>query len=131
MDKLIKKLESMIKIEQAVDTGHHTGYDDMGNYYEEGMKIGRIEVLQELFDHLSSNVVATVKQQLLDAGMEEDDFNAKDCDLHVPVTPISQKWLKTYKHKDYVKYYWSTEDRRGWYAIPFANMGDYIESRKK
>lgn len=128
MDKLLQKLEGMIKAEKAVDTGHHTSYDDMGNYYEEGWKQGRLEVLQELFDHLSSNVVSTVKQQLLDAGMKEDEFNVQTSDLHVPVTPISEKWRKTYKHKDYVNYYWSDIDRCGWYQIPFANMGDYIKS---
>lgn len=128
-DKLLKKLEIMIEAEKAVNTGHHTAYDDHGNYYEEGWKQGRIEVLQLLFDHLSSDVVETVKQQLLDAGMKEEEFKVQDCDLHVPVTPISEKWRKTYKHKEYVESYWSNEDRHSWYRIPFANMGDYIKSK--
>lgn len=128
-DKLLQKLQGMIEAEKAVDTGHHTSYDDHGNYYEEGLKQGRLEILQELFDHLSSDVVATVKKQLLDAGMKEDEFNVQADDLHVPVTHISREWLKTYKHKDYVNYYWSNVDSRGWYKIPFANMGDYIKSK--
>lgn len=123
-DKLLQKLQGMIEAEKAVDTGHHTSYDDHGNYYEEGWKQGRLEVLQELFDHLSSDVVSSVKQQLLDAGLNEDEISAQGCDLHIPVTPISQAWLKKYKHKDYVDYYWSNADRRGWYKIPFANMGE-------
>lgn len=128
-DKLIQKLQAMIEAQEAVDTGHHTSYDDHGNYYEEGLKQGKLEILKELFDHLSSDVVATVKQQLLDAGMKEDEFNMQTYDLHVPVTPISEKWLKTYKHKDYVDSYWSNIDRHSWYKIPFANMGEYIKSK--
>lgn len=128
-DKLLQKLQGMIEAEKAVDTGHHTSYDDMGNYYEEGWKQGRLEVLQELFDHLSSDVVANVKKQLLDAGMKEEEFNVHTTDLHVSVTPISRDWYETYKHKDFVEYYWSNEDRHGWYRVPFANMGDYIKHK--
>lgn len=123
MDRLLQKLEGMIKAEKAVDTGHHTAYDDHGNYYEEGWKEGRLEVLQEFFDHLSSNVASQAKRQLIDAGIQAEEFDTWASDLHVLVTPISEKWLKTYKHKKYVKIFW-TEDKRRWYNIPFGNMDD-------
>jgi hypothetical protein len=131
MDKILQKLDGMIKVEKAVDTGHHTAYDDHGNYFEEGVKVGRLEVLEELFDHLGSDVVSTVKQQLLVAGMKADEFDTWASDLYVLVTPISEKWLKTYKHKSYVKIFRSKMDGRRWYDIPFGNMDDYIKSKSK
>jgi hypothetical protein len=129
MDRLLQKLEEMITAEKSINTGYDTSYDDMGNYYDEGRKEGRIELLQEIFDHLSSDTIAIVKQQLLEAGMKEEEFNMQASDLHIPVTPISKNWLKKYKHKDYVTYYWSDTDRHGWYQVPFATMGDYIKSK--
>jgi hypothetical protein len=48
VDELIKKLNEMLENEKTRFTGHVDCYDDNGNYYEEGMKDGKIEILQEL-----------------------------------------------------------------------------------
>jgi hypothetical protein len=53
VDELIKKLNEMLESEKSCETGHTDSYDDNGNYYAEGIKDGKIELIEELLKLLT------------------------------------------------------------------------------
>jgi hypothetical protein len=74
-----------------------------------------------------------VKTALMELGMAEGDFDTHESDLYVKKTPISEKYLETYDHKDSVKEFKNEREPnvgQTWYDFPFAN-DEWWESKKK
>lgn len=69
----------------------------------------------------------TVKEQLLELGMNENEIDNHESDLYVLKNEISVKWLATYEHKNSVTIFIDEIDKVYWYDIPFA----YSEYRNK
>lgn len=70
----------------------------------------------------------TLREQLLAAGMTEDQLGNWSSDLYVLKTPISTKVLESYEFKSNVTTFRSeTEPYKGkiWYEIPFAYVEHY------
>lgn len=63
----------------------------------------------------------TPREQLLQMGVPEADIDHHEGDLYVKVTPLSRKWLKSYKFKKYVTVFQSNiEPYDLWYDVPFG-----------
>ena len=62
----------------------------------------------------------TIKQQLLMAGMVEEDFSNHYSDLYVRVTPISKSFVAAYEFKNLVTMFIDNIEHVPFYEIPFA-----------
>lgn len=62
----------------------------------------------------------TVREQLLEAGIKEDELGNWCSDLYVKVTPISEKFIDNYEFKCNVTKFICNIDKELWYDIPFA-----------
>lgn len=74
-----------------------------------------------------------VKTDLIKLGMKPEEFDAHESDLYVKKTPISERYLETYIHKDNVTEFKNEKEPNVgdiWYDFPFAN-DEWWDSKKK
>ncbi len=72
----------------------------------------------------------TPREQLLQMGVPEADIDHHDSDLYVKVTPLSRKWLDSYKFKNNVTTFRSNiEPHDLWYDVPFGYMNEDFAER--
>ena len=69
----------------------------------------------------------TIKQQLLNLGMKEEEIGNWCSDLHVLKNDISTKFINEYEFKQNVKTFRSEIDGSIWYDVPFAYSEYYNE----
>lgn len=62
----------------------------------------------------------TMKKELLNLGMKEEEIGNWCSDLHVLKNDISEKFVSGYEFKQNVTAFRSEIDRKMWYDIPFA-----------
>lgn len=72
----------------------------------------------------------TVKQELIECGVNEEHIDTHESDLYVLRTAASEKWLQTYEWKQNVTVFVSEIDQKQWYDIPFGNMIEHYAQKK-
>lgn len=73
----------------------------------------------------------TIKQQLLEAGVTEEQIDTHESDLYVLKNDISMAWLESYEFKASVTTFRSQIDNQIWYDIPFGYANEYYAKRKQ
>jgi len=71
----------------------------------------------------------SIKEQLLNLGINETEIDTHESDLYVLVNDISKEWLSTYEFKSIVYMFRSEIDNKLWYDIPFGYMNEHYENR--
>jgi hypothetical protein len=80
-----------------------------------------------------NDVGSNVKEDLIKLGMKEEDFDMHESDLYVKKTPVSEKYLETYKWKNNVTTFKNQREPNigeVWYDFSFANDA-FWESKVK
>lgn len=72
----------------------------------------------------------TIKEELLNAGMEEHQIDSRYSDLYVLKNDVSANWVSEYEYRQTVKLFVSDVDGLFWYEIPFGYMDEYIENKR-
>ena len=67
----------------------------------------------------------TIKQQLLELGMKQEELGNYCSDLHVLKNSISESFVSGYEFKQNVTTFRSQIDGKIWYDIPFAYTEHY------
>lgn len=62
----------------------------------------------------------TIKQQLLLAGMKENEIDNHESDLYVLKNEVSTKFIESYEFKSNVTTFIDEIDNVQWYDFPFA-----------
>ena len=70
----------------------------------------------------------TIKEQLLELGMKQEEIDNHCSDLYVLKNSISEKFVSEYKFKSIVKPFRSEIDGKIWYDMPFAYV-EYYKNR--
>jgi len=73
-------------------------------------------------------MIKTIKQQLSELGMKEEELGNYCSDLHVLKNSISESFVSGYEFKQNVKPFRSELDGKIWYDIPFAYT-EYYKNR--
>ncbi len=73
----------------------------------------------------------SVKEQLMALGMKEEDFGRYESDLYVRVTPVSTRFLETYRFKNQVEKFIDNIEHVPFYDFPFAAMKEQQEERQR
>jgi len=82
-----------------------------------------------ILNYESKMVVKTIKEQLLDLGMEENEIDSHESDLYVLKNPISLKWLMGYEFKQNVTEFRSQIDNKIWFDIPFGYANEHHKEK--
>ena len=69
----------------------------------------------------------SIKQQLLELGMKQEEIDNYCSDLYVLKNSISEKFVSEYEFKNIVITFRSELDGKLWYEIPFAYSEHYKE----
>jgi len=78
-----------------------------------------------------NNRELTLRQQLLAAGMKENEVDTHSSDLYVLKNDISIEFIENYEFKNNVTTFKSQIDGLIWYDIPFGYMNEHCELRKQ
>lgn len=73
----------------------------------------------------------TIKQQLLNLGMKENEIDNHESDLYVLKNAISENFISTYEFKQNVETFKDEIDKDIWYVIPFGYMPEHMAKRIK
>ena len=73
----------------------------------------------------------TPREELLQIGVPATNIDHHRSDLYVRVTPLTKKWLESYKYKNNVTTFISNiEPHDLWYDVPFGYIEECIEEDK-
>ena len=70
----------------------------------------------------------TIREQLLELGMKQEEIDNHCSDLYVLKNFISDKFVSEYEFKSIVTTFRSELDKKLWYEIPFAYT-EYYKNR--
>ena len=72
----------------------------------------------------------TIKGELLQLGMKENEIDSNYSDLYLLKNDISTKWIESYDFKKQVTTFVSEIDNKVWYEIPFGRFNEYVQDKK-